>query len=191
MDIASASNAMCNSVSNNAVNLENFLISIVTGIISSLIITFIYRRIDDKRAQITFLSELYVFSEKANVLLYNYLLSLKRESVIDEVMELLNTKPVWFKWVKFGQKEYQRIVRTVYEESVQLLVDIAEIEKCEKFSRSSSFIETDRKEFIRKSEAREKGLGDRIKAFDKNKKELKKMYKEYTEPYRKVKENDR
>lgn len=73
MDIASASNAMCNSVSNNAVNLENFLISIVTGIISSLIITFIYRRIDDKRAQITFLSELYVFSEKANVLLYNYL----------------------------------------------------------------------------------------------------------------------
>ena len=50
MDIASASNAMCNSVSNNAVNLENFLISIVTGIISSLIITFIYRRIDDKRA---------------------------------------------------------------------------------------------------------------------------------------------
>ena len=168
-----------------------FLISIVTGIISSLIITFIYRRIDDKRAQITFLSELYVFSEKANVLLYNYLLSLKRESVIDEVMELLNTKPVWFKWVKFGQKEDQRIVRTVYEESVQLLVDIAEIEKCEKFSRSSSFVETDRKEFIRKSEALEKGLGDRIKAFDKNKKELKKMYKEYTEPYRKVKENDR
>ena len=136
MDIASASNAMCNSVSNNAVNLENFLISIVTGIISSLIITFIYRRIDDKRAQITFLSELYVFSEKANVLLYNYLLSLKRESVIGEVMELLNTKPVWFKWVKFGQKEDQRIVRTVYEESVQLLVDIAEIEKCEKLRKN-------------------------------------------------------
>ena len=29
------------------------------------------------------------------------------------------------------------------------------------------------------------------KICDKNKKELKKMYKEYTEPYRKVKENDR
>ena len=182
MGLLSTSNvvydAMYDLISNNANAIGSIIIGILTGVISSVIVTRNYRMKDDEREKIVFLKELYLFSARASVRISTSLLQREETMTIEQVQDFLNECPICYSWIKFRNDEID-IVKNVYQESQNILADIATAEDFERRSRSDTFGLGDREKYKKAAEKIEKKIGERLKALINNTEKLQKILEKY------------
>lgn len=182
MDLASSSNAAYNAmrslVLSNAEIMRNIIFSIVTGIISSIIVTQIYRWKDAKREKIVFLRELYLFSSEASTQIITSLLQAEKTMTLEQVRDFIDKCPIYYSWIKFKRDEI-KIVKAVHNESRSILIDIATVSVYEQYSRSAEFVPSDREKYKKDAERLEESFERRIKSLIKNNDKLREILEKY------------
>ncbi len=177
MILASASNAFISGIDGN---IGNISIGIITGIISSLIVTVIYRYKDAERTRAAFLQELSLFSAKTNLMLISWLSASENKIVVQQIYNLMHTCPFWFRWIRFS-KEEKKIVEFILDESKKILADIAQSETLEQQIKCDDFVKSDKEKWAKEITDIRKSLVDRLPRFMKNQDELREILKKYTE----------
>lgn len=182
MVLASASNAGNGVISSFWGNIFSSSIfwGIVTGIISSVIVTVVYRIIDSERIRATFLQELSLFSAKTSLMLVSWLSASENKIILQQIYNLMYTCPSWFRWIRFA-KEEKKIVEFIFDESKKILADIAQSEMLEQQIKCNDFVKSDKEKWAKEITDIRKGLVDRLPRFMKNQDELREILKKYTE----------
>lgn len=182
MVLASASNAGNGVVSSFWGNIFSSSIfwGIVTGIISSIMVTATYRIIDSERTRATFLQELSLFSAKTNLMLISWLSASENKIIVQQVYNLMYTCPSWFRWIRFTKKE-KKIVETIFNESKKILADIVQSDMLEQQIKCNDFVKSDKEKWAKEITDIRKNLVNRLPSFMKNQDELREILKKYTE----------
>ena len=180
MNLASASNLGNGFISNVGGGAESIIVGIVTGIISSMIVTQIYRYKDSERVRAEFLSELFSFSAKTILFLVSWMYSSGHSAMFRQAYDLESICPSRFSWIKFNKKENE-IIERIINESKKTLSDIVEIELLREECKSATATLSDKQKRSKKIDDINKRLLVREMELMKGQEELKELLKKYTE----------